>query len=70
MPAEHTSVDELRAFAAHVRSPVFEDEIGIFRYGFYAILVIVFDVLDGSVGVGVAESVAEVHTVAVHFVFA
>ena len=29
LPAEHSCVDELRAFAAHVSAPVFEDEVSI-----------------------------------------
>ena len=69
LPAEHTSVDELRAFAAHVSAPVFEDEVSIGGNGFDAFFVVVFEVFDGCVSDGVAESVAEIESVSVHFVF-
>lgn len=69
LPAEHTSVDKLRSFAAHVSAPVFEDEVSVGGNGFDPFFVVVFDVFDGCVSDGVAESVAEVESVSVHFVF-
>ena len=68
IPAHHTCINELWTLRTHIAPPVLENHVCIRRNGFYAILIVVFDIANRSVRLGTAKSVAKVHTEAVHLV--